>query len=104
MGHADVFLAHRAVYLSSIKLRVAKKPTDLLNRHTAVEGIGRHGPPEPVWMDVFYTGFSAKDPEHSLNAVFWTGGGMGAEATRTALDYRQCGCRGTFSSKYRPMG
>lgn len=70
MGHADVFLAHRAVYLSSIKFRVAKDATDLLNRHTAIQSIGRHGPAESVWMDVFYTGFPAKDPEHSLNAVF----------------------------------
>ena len=70
MGHADVFLAHRAVYLSSIKLRVAKEAADLFNRHATVKGVCRHGPAESVWMDVFYTGFPAKDPEHSLNAVF----------------------------------
>ena len=70
MGHADVFLAHRAVYLSSIKLRVAKKPANLFNRHAAVQSIGRHCSPDPVWMDVFYTGFPAKDPEHSFNAIF----------------------------------
>ena len=70
MGHADVFLAHRAVYLSSIKLRVAKKPADLFNRHATVQSVGRHCSPEPVWMDVFDAGFPSKDPEHSFNAIF----------------------------------
>lgn len=60
MRYPDVFLVHRTINLRRVKLGMAQKAADLLNRHAAVESVGRHGPAEPVRMYVFNTGPAAE--------------------------------------------